>query len=517
MRRRASHCIQLLSQRFFCYALLLGPTIVNDSLVTPRLHALTSTLHSFLHWPLVEKSTSSIYSSSPSFIPTHHGWYQVQDVRPHALCEETQGHGGGFGKLVRMLNVKDSVIANMGRGSTISKLVAENTAAYPDLFEKDVQMWVYEEQIELKKDSKHYKEGSSLSTGLQKLTHIINQVHENVKYLPGIALPTNVVANPSLQDAVRDSTILIFNLPHQFIVGLCKQMEGHIRPYARGISCIKGVNVQTSTISLFSETIGHELGIYCGALSGANIANEVAQEKFSETTIAYDPPPMDSRNPTPATSRGPSPSASHADLTQLEHKDVHGKPLKAKLTPLPSEYRPVDHQLMKKLFHRPYFHVRVVSDVAGVSLGGALKNVIAVAAGWVEGLGYGDNAKAAIMRVGLMEMIEFGKRFFGQTVKAATFTEESAGVADLIVTASSGRHVRCARMSIQEGKPIEEIEARELNGQKLQGTSTAYELNTFLKSQGMEKDFPLLTAVYTILEGNAKAEDIPSLIAKDDE
>jgi glycerol-3-phosphate dehydrogenase (NAD+) len=395
--------------------------------------------------------------------------------------------------------------------------VAENTAAHPDIFERDVQMWVYEEQVALKKDSKHYKEGTPLSAGPQKLTKLINELHENVKYLPGIPLPHNVVANPSITDAVKDSTILIFNLPHQFIVGLCKQMRGHILPYARGISCIKGVNVEESTISLFSETIGQELGIYCGALSGANIANEVAQEKYSETTIAYDPPPMDSQNPTPATSRGPSPSPSHTDLTQLEHKDVHGKPLKARLKPLPQEYRPIDHELMKKLFHRQYFHVRVVSDVAGVSLGGALKNVIAVAAGWVDGLGWGDNAKAAIMRVGLLEMVEFGKRFFGKTVKTETFTEESAGVADLITTCNGGRHVRCARMSIQEGKPIEEIEARELNGQKLQGTSTAYEVNTFLKSQGLEKDFPLFTAVYKVLEGKAKAQDIPSLIEKDSE
>ena len=140
-------------------------------------------------------------------------------------------------------------------------------------------MWVYEEDVELKKDSKHYQDSQELSKGPQKLTRVINELHENVKYLPGITLPTNVVANPSITDAVHNSTILIFNLPHQFIVNLCKQIRGSILPFARGISCIKGVNVQESSISLFSETIGQELGIYCGALSGANIANEVAQEK----------------------------------------------------------------------------------------------------------------------------------------------------------------------------------------------------------------------------------------------
>ncbi|KIV95073.1 hypothetical protein PV10_02772 [Exophiala mesophila] len=412
---------------------------------------------------------------------------------------------------------KVTVIGSGNWGSTIAKMVAESTAENPDLFERDVQMWVYEEQVQLDPKSKHYNESSPLSKGPQKLTQIINTYHENIKYLPDIPLPPNVIANPSLTDAVKDSSILIFNLPHQFIMGLCKQMKGHILPYARGISCIKGVNVHDTSISLFSETIGEELGIYVGALSGANIAGEVAQEKFSETTIAYAPPPIDSRAPTPATSQGPSPVSSHVDLSKLAHKDVSGQPSKVKLRPLPSEYRPIDHYILKKLFHRRYFHVRVVSDVAGVSLGGALKNVIAVAAGWVDGLGWGDNAKAAIMRVGLLEMREFGNRFFPHTVNPDTFTVESAGVADLITTCSGGRNHRCAMLSIKEGKTIEEIEERELNGQKLQGALTAVEVNTFLKSQGAEKDFPLMTAVHNILKGNGKAEDLPDLIEPADE
>lgn len=385
------------------------------------------------------------------------------------------------------------------RGSTIAKVVAENTASHPDLFEKDVQMWVFEEQIDGR-----------------KLTDLINEKHENVKYLPGIALPHNIIANPSIQDAVKDSTILIFNLPHQFIKGLCKQIKGVILPYARGISCIKGVDVRESEIRLFSESIGRELGIYCGALSGANIASEVAQEKWCETTIAYDPPPVDSQAPTPArTPPNRTPTSSQLDLTKLDqHKDVSGMPSKVKLKPLPADFHPIDHITMKTLFHRPYFHVRVVSDVAGVSLSGALKNIVAIAAGWVDGLGWGDNAKAAVMRVGLLEMVEFGKRFFGKTIQTKTFTEESAGVADLITTCSGGRNHRCAKMSVEEGKPIAEIEARELNGQKLQGVSTAEEVNVFLRSQGLEADFPLFTAVSTILQGKAKYEDLPGLIER---
>jgi glycerol-3-phosphate dehydrogenase (NAD+) len=378
-------------------------------------------------------------------------------------------------------------------------------------------MWVYEEETTVPEKSKHYDPSSELSTKPQKLTELINYFHENIKYLPGIPLPTNVIANPSVTDAVKDSTILIFNLPHQFIGGICKQLRGHIVPYARGISCIKGVNVQENSVSLFSETIGKELGIYCGALSGANIANEVALEKFSETTIAYDPPPMDSQNPTPATSRGPSPVSSHVDLTQMAHKDVSGKVSKVKLKPLPQEYPPIDHSTFKALFHRRYFQIRVVSDVAGVSLGGALKNIIAVAAGFVDGLGWGDNAKAAIMRIGLLEMVKFGRTFFGNTAQPRTFTEESAGVADLITTCAGGRNHRCAKLSVERGISIEEVEKQELNGQKLQGTLTATEVNRFLKSQGMEKEFPLFTAVYEILQGRAKVEDLPELIEGADE
>ncbi len=384
--------------------------------------------------------------------------------------------------------------SNVRRGSTIAKIIAENTKEHPEVFQEDVQMWVYEEEVTLPKDSKYYD--PSKGDTPQKLTEIINTYHENVKYLPNIALPKNIIANPSVVDAAKGSSILIFNLPHQFIGRISKQLEGKILPFARGISCIKGVNVTSSDISLFSEWIGEGLGIYCGALSGANIANEIAQEKWCETTIAYDPPPVDSRVTTPT---GPSPSSSSVNLTitpaDAPHKDVLGRVSKIKLKALPSEYPPLDHALFRTLFYRPYFHVRMVSDVAGVSLGGALKNIVALAAGFVEGRGWGDNAKAAVMRVGLLEMVKFGKEFFGQTVHAGTFTEESCGVADLITSCSGGRNFRCAKIAVEKGVSVDEIERTELNGQKLQGTSTAKEVNTFLKAKGQEEEYPLFKAV----------------------
>lgn len=381
---------------------------------------------------------------------------------------------------------KVTVIGSGNWGSAIAKIVAENTKQHSDIFEEVVQMWVFEENFVLPKTSRHY---TGSSQGPQKLTGLINHYHENVKYLPGIRLPENLHANPSIQDAVKDSDILIFNLPHQFIAKTCEDLVGHIVPYARAISCIKGVAVSADSVSLFSDVIGEKLGIYCGALSGANIANEIGLEKFSETTVAYDEPEIDKRS---GKSGG-----------------------NTKLTPVPEGYPVTDFKTLKTLFHRPYFHVRLVSDVAATSLAGALKNVVALAAGWVVGLGWGDNAKAAIMRVGLLEMVKFGHVFFEEKgIRTETFTEESAGVADLITSCSGGRNFRCAQMSIERKVPIKEVERTELNGQSLQGIGTAYEVNSFLRARGMEEEFPLMTAVYNILEGKAQAKELPDLIEK---
>merc|ERR1712000_456380 len=378
---------------------------------------------------------------------------------------------------------KVTVVGSGNWGSTIAKIVAENTRLNTDIFEEEVQMWVYEEDVTIPKTSKHYSESQGDSP--QKLTEVINRVHENVKYLPG-----------------------------EFIRNVCKEIRGEILPYARGISCIKGVNVSDDGVSLFSEWIGEDLGIYCGALSGANIASEIAQEKWSETTIAYDPPPMDSRAPTPRSgSPNPDAAAAAGEIPEIQHLDARGRKSKTKLTALPIEYPPLDHNCFRMLFHRPYFHVQMVSDVAVVSLGGALKNIVALAAGFVDGRGWGGNAKAAIMRIGLMEMVKFGKEFFGETVRTATFTESSAGVADLITSSSGGRNFRCARKAVEKGISVQDVEREDLNGQKLQGTSTAHEVNSFLKARGLESEYPLFTAVDGILRGKATVDDIPSLVS----
>ncbi len=132
-----------------------------------------------------------------------------------------------------------------------------------------------------------------------------------------------------------------------------------------------------------------------------------------------------------------------------------------------------------------------------MSLCGALKNVVAIAAGFTDGLGWGDNAKAAVMRIGLMEMKRFSEEFF-DGVKPETFTETSAGVADLITTCLGGRNRKCAEAFVKTGKPFDQLEKELLNGQKLQGTETAREVHELLAARGKVDDYPLFKAVYSI-------------------
>ncbi|KAK3382785.1 glycerol-3-phosphate dehydrogenase-like protein [Lasiosphaeria ovina] len=400
------------------------------------------------------------------------------------------------------------VIGSGNWGTTVAKLVAENTRGHPDLFEENVQMWVYEEKVTLPKDSPHYD--ASVGDEPQKLTAIINKCHENVKYLPKIALPSNIVANPSLQDTVKDASILIFNLPHEFIGNICRQIKDHILPYARGISCIKGVTVTDDNIELICEYISESLGIYCGALSGANIATEIANEEWCETTIAYNTPAGDVHH----AANGVANDSDNGAAALTEYKDARGRTSKNKLTPVPGDYPSLDHHVLQSLFHRPYFTVSMVSDVVGVSLGGALKNIVALACGFVEGHGWNMTAKTAVMRRGMLEIITFGREFFPETIEEKTFWEESAGWGDMIVSCTSARNWRYSKMAVERGVSLEEIEKTELNGQKLQGISTTREVCGFLRAKGVESKYPLFMIVDRILDGTVNVEDIPELLRK---
>lgn len=346
-------------------------------------------------------------------------------------------------------------------------------------------MWVFEEDVQVPESSKHR---SKYGDKTYKLTQLINETHENVKYLPGVPLPDNILANPDLPSTVKDVTLLIFNLPHQFISKTLDQIKGHHVPYARGISCIKGVDVSDETVTLFSELIMEKLAIYCGSLSGANIAPEVAAERFCETTIGYDPPPMDLKT---------DDGSRKENLIKIDEQRQHElRPTHVTLQPMPQDYPHVDGKLWDLLFSRPYFKVHVVRDVAGVALGGALKNIVALATGFVAAKGWGENTKAAVIRQGVLEMVQFGQTWFPQSVNEKTFTIESAGVADLVASCTAGRNFRSACHAVEKGVSVEEIENTELNGQKLQGLSTARSVWEFLSKHAKAEEFPLFSAVH---------------------
>ncbi|KAM0875028.1 hypothetical protein ACQ4PT_037063 [Festuca glaucescens] len=356
-----------------------------------------------------------------------------------------------------------AVIGSGNWGSVASRLIASNTAKLP-AFHDEVRMWVFEE---------------TLPTG-EKLSESINQAHENCKYLPGIKLGTNVIADPDLESAVKDADMLVFVTPHQFVEGICKKLVGKLRPGAEAISLIKGMEVKMEGPCMISKLITDTLGINCCVLMGANIANEasicstyhakflvafkgkklsgcasqmqIAVEKFSEATIGY-----------------------------REDKQAANR--------------------WAKLFTTSYFLVAVVEDIEGVELCGTLKNVVAIAAGLVDGLDMGNNTKAAIMRIGLREMRAFSKLLF-PSVRDNTFFE-SCGVADLITTCLGGRNRRVAEAFARNGgkRSFDELEAEMLHGQKLQGVSTAREVYEVLTYHGWQELFPLLSTVHEICIG----------------
>ena len=131
--------------------------------------------------------------------------------------------------------------------------------------------------------------------------------------------------------------------------------------------------------------------------------------------------------------------------------------------------------IFQKLFQTYKFNVTVTNDVSAAEVCGALKNIVACGAGFVDALGYGGNCKAAVIRIGMIEMIRFVDIFYSGA-KLMTFLE-SCGVADLITTCFGGRNREVSEAFVAAGKTLQQLETDMLNGQKLQGPSTAAEVN----------------------------------------
>lgn len=335
---------------------------------------------------------------------------------------------------------KVCIIGSGNWGSAIARLVGYNAARLTDRFVKEVNMWVFEEEI-----------------NGEKLSHIINTKHENVKYLPGRALPENIVAVPDLVKAASEADLLIFVIPHQFVPRTCQTLQGKLKPDVHALSLIKGFSIlPEGGIKLISSMINEHLDIPVSVLMGANLANEVADEKFCESTI------------------GSGDAVVGAEF-QL-------------------------------LFNTDNFLVSVVTDANTVEICGALKNIVACGAGFCDGMQLGDNTKAAIIRLGLKETIDFTNKFYPGGNLATFF--ESCGVADLITTCYGGRNRKVSQAFITSKKSFAELEIELLNGQKLQGPETAAEVNYMLKAKNLESEFPLFTQIHRICINEAAPETI---------
>merc|ERR1719198_2386254 len=179
------------------------------------------------------------------------------------------------------------------------------------------------------------------------LTEIINSTNENVKYLKGAKFTPNVIADPDLASATAGATMICFCLPHQFLKPMMPKIKEAAAPGVKVLSAIKGIDFDENGIVLISDILRKELNADCSVLMGANVANDMASDAFCETTIGYK-------------------DAANGKLFQLAYDD-------------------------------PALKVGTVQDTVGVELCGALKNIVAIGAGFVDGLGMGGNTKAAII------------------------------------------------------------------------------------------------------------------------
>ncbi|KHN70576.1 glycerol 3 phosphate dehydrogenase [Ordospora colligata] len=282
------------------------------------------------------------------------------------------------------------------------------------------------------------------------LNEIINSDNINPKYLPGIHLPENLKAESDLYN-LADSDILVFALPHQYI-DVIAPLKGLVKSSCIGVSLTKGfIGTEDGYIDLVSRVIHKMLDISVSVVMGANIANQVARDMISEATLG---------------------------CIDDEAADV-----------------------IYKLFNSYTYRVTRIKDVYGVEISGALKNVVAMAYGFAEGLGYCSNTKVAIFRSGLAEMRKFFKFFYPMATIESLF--QSSGIGDLLVSCMEGRNYSCAKIMAEKRLKLNEAEGT-MCYTKLQGPGTAFVVFNYLKKQNRVDDFPLMSTVYRICyEGNA--------------
>lgn len=283
----------------------------------------------------------------------------------------------------------------------------------------------------------------------------INTKHTNQSYLPEVKLPESLHATGELSEAVQGAEAVLFVVPTKAIRALSKEIATLLTEPTLIIHASKGLEQQTlKRISvILEEEIPESKRRGVVALSGPSHAEEVAVKDLTTITAAS------------------------------ENEDAA--------------------KTVQSLFMNEYFRVYTNQDIIGVELGAALKNIIALGAGALNGLGYGDNAKAALLTRGLAEITRLGVAFNADPL---TFLGLS-GVGDLVVTCTSihSRNWQAGNL-LGKGLPLEEVLAK--MGMVVEGVSTtkaAFEL-----AKEKEIDMPITQAIYNVLYNGAKVEDAVS-------
>ena len=235
-----------------------------------------------------------------------------------------------------------------------------------------------------------------------KVVNEINIKRTNEKYMKDLIIPSGVTAFDNIDDAVRGCDYIVLAVPSHVIRSMCKMIKGKIPENIPIISIAKGI--EESSDKRLSVVIEEELANPVVVLSGPSHAEEVVM-KIPTTIVST-------------------------------AKDM--------------KYA-VDIQ---DLFMTPYFRVYTNDDIVGVEVGGAVKNVIALAAGVIDGLGYGDNTKAALLTRGMKEITRIGVALGGRMETFYGLT----GMGDLIVTCTS-MHSRNRRAGFLIGKGMSVEEA----------------------------------------------------------
>lgn len=280
----------------------------------------------------------------------------------------------------------------------------------------------------------------------------------NRKYLPNVKVPDNIIFTSNINEAVKDAEILLVVTPTQMIRSILKQIKDEYKTNKIIINASKGI--EKGTMSLVSDIVKEEtFNCVFAALSGPSHAEEVGLSMPTAITIACD------------------------------DKEVAER--------------------IQDAFMSTYFRVYTNDDVIGAEIGGALKNIIALGAGISDGVGYGDNAKAALMNRGIVEIARLG---IAMGADVHTFYGLS-GIGDLIVTCTS-KHSRNWNAGYLIGQGLTKDEAIKKIGMVVEGIPTTYA--AYELSKKLNVDMPIVDAMYDVLENNADVkETVNKLMLRD--